>query len=211
MTKRFLLTIICILMQITSVYAASQLHVVSMQEFKTDKPTSEIKVQVIDNATVGKYNFQTDTILNCKVLHIVAPKRGKRNATFFVQPISYIEDSKKIDIMEEMYGKYSKFVLSKEELKKIPPFTVMKKAALMVGNFFVKGISIAYSFAEGVIKNENNNRIKSGVVNAYEESPLSYIEEGIELDIKTGDDFYFVFTTKEDVQEPNYTYTIEQD
>lgn len=59
-----------------------------------------------------------------------------------------------------MYGKYSKFVLSKEELKKIPPFKVMKNAALMVGNYFVKGLSIAYHFGEGFVKNEKDNRFK---------------------------------------------------
>ena len=45
-----------------------------------------------------------------------------------------------------------------------------------------------------------------GVTNAYEESPISLVEKGEQLDIKTGDDFYFVFKTEEDVQEPNYTY-----
>ena len=95
----------------------------------------------------------------------------------------------------------------KEELKKIPPFKVMKNAALMVGNYFVKGLSIAYHFGEGFVKNEKDNRFKSGVTNAYEESPLSYIGEGEQLDIKVGDDFYLVFKTEEDVEEPNYTYT----
>ena len=95
----------------------------------------------------------------------------------------------------------------KEELKKIPPFKVMKNAALMVGNYFIKGISIAYHFGEGFVKNEKDNRFKSGVTNAYEESPLSYIGEGEQLDIKVGDDFYLVFKTEEDVEEPNYTYT----
>ena len=110
-----------------------------------------------------------------------------------------------------MYGKYSKFVLSKEEIKKIPPTTVIKKAALTVGDYFVKGLSICYSFVEGVVKNEkDDNRLKSGVKNAYEESPLSLISEGEQLDIKVGDDFYLVFKTKEDEEEPNYEYTTEE-
>ena len=45
------------------------------------------------------------------------------------------------------------------------------------------------------------------IANAYEESPISLVEKGDELEIKTGDDFYFVFKTEEDVKEPNYTYT----
>ena len=112
-----------------------------------------------------------------------------------------------VKIKEDMYGKYSKTVLSKEELKKIPPAKVIKSAALMVGNYFVKGLSIGVSFVEGFAKNEKDNRFKSAVANAYEESPLSYVSEGEQLDIKVGDDFYLVFKTEEDEEEPNYTYT----
>lgn len=43
-----------------------------------------------------------------------------------MKPVSYTDGAEKVSIEEEMYGKYSKFVLSKEELKKIPPFKVMK-------------------------------------------------------------------------------------
>ena len=86
----------------------------------------------------------------------------------------------------------------------------MKNAALLVGNYFVKGLSIAYSFGEGFIKNEQDNRFKSGVTNAYEESPLSLVQEGEQLDIKIGDDFYLIFKTEDDVEEPNYTYTTNE-
>ena len=84
---------------------------------------------------------------------------------------------------------------------------MIKNGALLVGSYFVKGLSIGVSFVEGFAKNEKDNRFKSGVTNAYEESPVSLVEKGGELKIKTGDDFYFVFKTEEDVQEPNYTYT----
>lgn len=205
--KKLIILFFCILLQVSAAYAASQLHVVAIDEFKTDKPSKNLSVRVLEASDLGKYQIGTNAVLNCQVLGIVDPKRGKRNATFYVKPISFTTGSKTVSIKEEMYGKYSKFVLSKEELKKIPPFKVMKNAALMVGNYFVKGLSIAYSFGEGVVKNEKDNRLKSGVANAYEESPLSYIETGEQLDIKVGDDFYLVFKTEEDVEEPNYTYT----
>lgn len=207
MMKKLILIIVCVLLQVSASYAASQLHVIALEEFKTDKPSKNISVRVLEQTELGRYQIGTNALLNCQVLKIIDPKRGKRNATFFVKPISYTNGSETVAIEEEMYGKYSKFVLSKEELKKIPPFKVMKNAALMVGNYFVKGLSIAYSFGEGFVKNEKDNRFKSGVTNAYEESPLSYIGEGEQLDIKVGDDFYLVFKTEEDVEEPNYTYT----
>lgn len=202
----FLFVIICI--QVSSCFAATHLKVVAMDEFKTEAPAKEINVRVVEDATLGSYDLGVNSVLHCEVLAIVDPKRGKRNASFFVKPISYTTGNTTCIIEEEMYGKYSKFVLSKEEIKKIPPTTVIKKAALTVGDYFVKGLSICYSFVEGVVKKEkDDNRFKSGVKNAYEESPLSLISEGEQLNIKIGDSFYLVFKTDADVEEPNYTYT----
>ena len=106
-----------------------------------------------------------------------------------------------------MNGNYSKVVLTKEEIKKLPYGKMIKNSALLIGNYFVKGLSIGVSFVEGFAKNEKNNRFKSGVTNAYEESPISLVEKGGQLEILKGDEFYFVFKTEEDVEEPNYTYT----
>lgn len=198
MKKKICLILSCLLFQISSVYAAVQVKVAAINEFRTDKPSDSLDVKILEGTELGKYSMQTGSVLHCKVMKIIDPKRGKRNATFYVQPMYYIEGDKTVKIEEDVYGKYSKHVLSKEELKKIPPFKVMKSAALAVGNYFIKGISIAYSFGEGIVKNEQDNRLKSGVVNAYEESPLSYIGEGEQLDIKVGDDFYLVFKLEED-------------
>lgn len=205
--KKFAILIFAFFLHVTAVSAAVQVKVTALDEFYTASPAKTIDVKVREDITLGKYALGENSVLHCQVLRIVDPKRGKRNASFYIQPLEYTAGEEKIAIKEEMYGKYSKTVLSKEELKKIPPFKVMKSAALMVGNYFVKGLSIGVSFAEGIIKNEEDNRIKSGVVKAYEDSPLSYIEEGKELEIHAGDDFYFVFKTKDDVEEPNYSYT----
>ena len=205
----FIFVIICL--QMSSCFAATHLKVVAMDEFKTEAPAKEINVRVVEDATLGSYDLGVNSILHCKILTVVDPKRGKRNASFFVKPIFYTTGNTTCIIEEEMYGKYSKFVLSKEEIKKIPPTTVIKKAALTVGDYFVKGLSICYSFVEGFVKNDKDNRFKSGVSNAYEESPLSLISEGEQLDIKVGDDFYLVFKTKEDEEEPNYEYTTEEE
>lgn len=198
MIKKFVLLIICFLIQISAAHAAVQMKVIAINEFRTDKPSDSLDVRVVNETLLGKYTLGVNSILHCKVLKVIDPRRGKRNASFYVQPIYYIENDKTVNIEDEIYGKYSKFVLSKEELKNFPTFKFMKSAALTVGNYFIKGISIAYSFGEGVVKNEQDNRLKSGVVNAYEESPLSYIGEGEQLDIKVGDDFYLVFKMKDD-------------
>ena len=201
MIKKTMLLFACLLLTMTGASAAVQMKVIAINEFRTDKPSDNLDVRVVEQTELGEHTIGGNSILHCKVMKVIDPKRGKRNATFFVQPLYYIEGDKTVKIDDEIYGKYSKHVLSKEELKKIPPFKVMKSAALAVGNYFIKGLSIAYSFGEGVVKNDNDGRLKSGVVNAYESSPLAYISEGEQLDIKAGDDFYLVFKMKDDDEE----------
>ena len=203
--KKILLTLIC-LSQISACFAADYLKVTAMEDFSTDSPKDTFNVRLREEGTLGKYELPTNSILHCQVLQVVDPKRGKRNAVFFVKPLTYTQGDETLQIQEDMYGKYTTVVLSKEEIKKLPYWKMVKNGALMVGSYFVKGLSIGVAFVEGVAKNEQDNRLKSGVTNAYEESPISLVEKGEQLDIKTGDDFYFVFKTEEDVQEPNYTY-----
>lgn len=198
MKKKICLVLSCLLLQMTATYAAVQMKVAAINEFRTDKPSDSLDVRVLEGGELGRYNIGKDSMLHCRVMKVIDPKRGKRNATFFVQPMYYVEGDKTVKIEDEVYGKYSRHILSKEELKKIPPFKVMKTAALAVGSYFIKGLSIAYSFGEGIVKNEQDNRLKSGVVNAYESSPLSIINEGEQLDIKVGDDFYLVFKMADD-------------
>lgn len=204
-----ILTILVFMLMSLSCSAATHLKVISLENFSTNSPSKTIDVKLLDAATLGKYEIKEHSILHCNVVEIVDPKRGKRNATFFVQPAYYTKSGETIKIEEEYYGKYSKTVLSKEELKKIPPSRVVKKAALTVGNYFVKGLSIGVSFVEGIVKNKEDNRIKSGFVNAYEESPLAYVEEGEQLEIKVGDEFYLVFKIENSPDEPNYEYVLD--
>ena len=199
--KKVLLILALMFFQITACHAAVQMKVVALEEFKTDAPSETIKVKVLQDTVLGSYDIGVNSVLECQVLRIVDPKRLKRNASFYVKPLSYTVDGTVCEIEEEYYGKYSAFVLSKEEIKEIPAGKVIKKAAMTVGDYFVKGLSTCVAFVQGFAKNEKDNRLKSGVVNAYEESPLSYISEGQQLDIKVGDDFYLVFKTKEDEEE----------
>lgn len=206
MIKKTLLVLFCIIFQVSATMAAVQMKVSAQKEFRTDKPDYNINVKVLKDTELGNYEIPEGAILECKILEIVDPKRGKRNAGFYVKPESYFYNGNNFQIKEDIYGKYSKTVLSKEELKKIPPAKMVKNAALAVGNHFVKGLSLGVSMVEGVIKNEEDNRIKSGVKKVYKDSPLSYVEEGEQLDLKPGDEFYLVFKIDDD-EEPNYEYT----
>lgn len=194
MLKRILLTLACICINVAASMAATQIKVIAAEEFTTENPSEMINVIVPEETVLGEYTLGTNSTLHCKLLKVVDPKRGKRSAGFFVQPTSFTYQDETTVIKEDMYAKYSKFVLSKEELKKIPPFKIAKSAALSIGNYFVKGISIGYYFLEGAVKNEEGGRLKSGAKSAFDATPLSLVEEGAELDIKVGDEFYFVFS-----------------
>ena len=117
--KKIFWIIICFLLQIHSVNAATQVKVSALENFCTEKPKENFNVKIEENVTLGNYDIKKDTNLNCIILKVVEPKRGKRNATFYVKPFSYTYNNQSYPIKEEMYGKYSKRILSKEELKKL--------------------------------------------------------------------------------------------
>ena len=206
--KKIIILLMALLLP-SSVFAAVQVKVSAVDEFHTKKPADSIRVKVREDIVLGDYDLKQNDILKCSVCKVDNPKRGKRTAVFYVHPTSITSSDQVRSINEDYYGKYSKTVLSKEELKNIKPGKVIKKTALTIGSHFVKGLSTGVAFAEGVIKNDEDNRLKSGVVEAYKESPLSYIDKGEELDINTGDEFYLVFNIKDDEEpdEPNYSYT----
>ena len=209
MKNKFLLALLALLIQTTSVYADSQVKVAAMSEFKTTEPTQQMSVRVVEDSELDGYKLKSGDIINCTVVDVDAPKRGKRNAVFYVQANSITATNGSSTTLDKCYiGKYSKTVISPKELKNVNYGKVAKKAALTVGNHFVKGISTGVAFVEGVAENNEDNRLKSGLKNAYEESPLSYAGKGVELDIKPDETFYFVFKdTETSADKPNYTYS----
>ena len=207
MKNKITAVIIGLMLTISSAQAAIQMKVTAIEEFKTDAPTETLRVRVRENTVLGQYTIQSGDILNCKVLLVTDPKRGKQNANIYVEAVSYISSGKTTDINDEFVGKYSKTVLSKEEIMKMPKSGFIKKAALTVGSFYVKGLGPGVSLVEGITNDETGEPIRAGLKQVYKDSPLSYIEKGSELDLTVGDEFYLVFSHEEQEDKPNYTYT----
>ena len=191
--KSLILTFI-LLFGLTSVQAASdRIHVSSLEDFSTASPSKTLDVIVKEEGNIGEYLLKPDDVIHCNVVKTTSPKRGKRAAGFVVQPISYTTEGQTNSIYESYYGKYASKVISKEELKNIDKVKVGKKAAMTVGGHFVKGLAPAVTLAEGMIKNEEGNRIESGVKNVYKSSPLSYVEKGQEINLTPEQPFYLIF------------------
>ena len=194
MKNKYLSLFIALMLSFCAANAASdKVHVYANSEFKTAAPAKSINVTVISDTVIGTNALKAEDVLHCNVVKITNPKRGKRAASFTVCPVSYTSEGETKPISGNFYGKYSTNVLSKEELKNVDAMKVGKKAAISVGNHFVKGIAPAIAMAEGMVKNEEGNRIQSGVKQVYKDSPLSYVEKGKDLVIEPGDSFYLVF------------------
>ena len=199
MRNKIILSILTLFCSLSVVNAASdKVHVAAIEEFDTTKPLQKIDVQVIEPTTLGTHALHNGDIIHCNVIKVTDPKRGKRSASFAVCPTSYTTEGNTVTIKENYYGKYASKVISKEELKKVDKVKVGKKAVLTVGNHFVKGLTAGVTMAEGMIENEEGNRIQSGVKKVYKESPLSYVEKGQELKIEPGDSFYLIFKPSDD-------------
>lgn len=180
-----------------SALASDKLYVKALEDFSSAEPKKTFKVQVIENTTLDKIPMLKNDVLYCTLNKVTDPTRGKRNAKVIFNIISY-EDSRGIHEFEnKLIAKYSKSALTKKEIAKKPSRSTIRKTAGFAGNLFLlNGISYGLSFADGVAQNQEGNRLKSGAKQVYEDSFLSYVEYGDEIEIKKDDLFYLI--AKED-------------
>lgn len=161
---------------------AKTIKVVALKDFSTEKPSPTFRVQTIQdevfkNGTV----LEKGTVISGVVLKVEKPKRGKRDAYFEFIPTTIFYDGNEKTINKQIVVKVIAY--HSVDSKKMAVY-VAKKAA----DFAVKGASMGISFVQGVAQaDEGDNRIKSGFVKTYRDSPLSFIEVGSELNIDVGD------------------------
>lgn len=201
--KKFCWTIFLLLIILSQPVLAKPIAVEALSDFTTENPPKEMSIKLLEDIAVDDtLTIKAETIVDGNVVDVTDPKRLKRNASFTFVPTSYKDERGQVVVIKNYYpAKYT---------TKINKGQLAKSAALGVGSFFVKGLSIGYSAVEGAIKNEKDNRFKSSVTEVYQDSPLSYVEKGEELVIEKGQLFFLNFRTKDDVPEedkPNYEYT----
>lgn len=196
--KRFILTLSLMIIAAMPACALS-MKVSSMQDFTTEKPSDTLKVMVLvhtelDNGMV----FEEGTIIKGDIFDVKPPTRGKRNATFKFRPTSYSYNGKMVEIKNNtnLWGKYAPY-------KELDAAGMTLSAATFVGGQFLKVpfLGQAVSFAKGVVKNPDGNRLKSGATQIYKDSFVSYVEEGKEITLKKDELFLLKFKVKDDVEE----------
>lgn len=188
------------MLMFSSPVLAKSIPVEALNDFSTENPPKTMDVKILSEIVLDEtITLSQGDIVHGQITDISDPKRLKRDASFTFVPLYYTNANKGfIRINGYFPAKYTT-KLNKGELA--------KSAALGVGSIFVKGLSVGYSAVEGAVKNEDDNRIKSGAKAAYESSPFSYVEKGSEVVITKGQNFYLNFKQKEEAEEPNYEYT----
>lgn len=184
-------------------------EVESLSNFSTYNPPSSITVKLVEPLVLlPSLTLDAGGYLSGTLVDVVSPKRLKRDASFSFKPETYTTVDGEIHNLDiDVIASYT-VPLDKGQFA--------KNAALGVGNFFVKGLSMGVAAVKGAVQNEEENRIKSSAVSVYEASPFSYVEKGEDLDIKFSQSFYLKFPNPEKLQNSvekgqNYTYTIEKE
>lgn len=202
MRKIFLYTLL-ILGMISQPVFAKAIAVQALDDFSTENPSSSMRIKMLEDVVLDdNVSLNFGYIVSGKIVDVTDPKRLKRDASFTFVPLTYTDlNGITVDIKGYYPARYTT-KLDKGELA--------KTAALGVGSFFVKGLSLGYSAIEGAVKNEKDNRFKSSVNEVYEDSPFSYVEKGGEILIQKEQNFFLNFDEKDEEENdrnlPNYTY-----
>ncbi len=216
MRQKFLY--LCFLIVISCMFGkayAQTIEVTALESFSTAEPPKAITIKLNQQLELPESNvLDAGSVLKGDLVDIVSPKRLKRDAGFSFKPVSYTDLEGQIHNLElNIIASYTT-TLDKAGLA--------KTAALGVGNYFVKGLSMGVAAVSGAVKNDEGNRLKSSAVSVYDSSPFSYVEKGEDLYIEPDQVFLLKFPdadkikTQEVVQDDevkgqNYSYTIEKE
>lgn len=193
---------------------AQKIEVSSLNDFSTAEPPKAISVKLIEPLEIKDSQFlDAGIVLNGDLIDVISPKRLKRDAGFSFKPVTYTDlDGKTYNLDLNITASYT---------KPVDKGNLAKNAALGVGNYFVKGLSMGVAAVKGAVKNEEGNRLKSSAVSVYESSPFSYAEKGEDLYIKTNQNFFLKFPSPDkiakdnvqadEVKGQNYSYIIEKE
>lgn len=183
--KRFLITLILICLLVSPAFA-KMIKGESLNEFSTIYPASDFSIRVLEDSPIeALMPLRINMILEGKVIKIHSSRRCKRDSTFEFVPTSVTyngmtEEIKRPAVTIEVSG------LQPTNSPKKVAFTAARTA---VGIFFW-GIPQEISFAQGAIQAPDGMRIEYGLRKLYDDSMLSYIESGAELNVHKGDVLY---------------------
>lgn len=180
--KKFALIIsIFMLLSIQNVQAKT-IKVESLEPLSTMNPCPTLKIKTLEPEYLfDKTYLPPDTIISGIILKVNGPKRGKRNGYIEFIPTDYTYKGHTSPIID---SQITAKIIAYEPLD---PQKLTINTTKKVANYFLKGLISVGDFVIGAAEAKEGQRIKSGAIRVYQNSFLTYIEPGKELNIKTGD------------------------
>jgi len=160
-----------------------------MQDFSVERLDKDISFKLNTPFKINKdLTIPQGSIIVAHVYYVKPEKRLHKSGYFLCLVTNYKqEDSKKfVDISQDnICFRCKRF----DKLdKKDATITGVEITATTAASFFVPGVDLVYYFLKGAIQNTKaENRFKSGVHNAYDNSILWVFEKGAPIDLKSGD------------------------
>lgn len=187
MKQKFLYLVLILSTIVCNSAYAQTVEVKALESFSTANPPKTISIQLLEPVEIKKDEFVGNgSVLNGNLVDVVSPKRLKRDADFSFEPKTYTDkDGKSGRIKAKIKASYTEPIDKKQMAKT----TVVTAGNLLV----VPGFSMGVAAVEGVVKNQDGNRLKSSVSSVYEASPLSYAQKGEDIEIKAGQVFFLKF------------------
>lgn len=166
---------------ILSAYAEN-IRVISLQKFSTLDPAPTYRAKILDPCILQDGTILgQNTVISGKVIRVQNAKRGKRDGYFDIEidkinDYGVIRKIKSGALTARIVG-YSRF----------DPQEAAFTAARTAATFVFKGVVQGYYFTQGFMSSKGTDRVKSGLINAYKHSIISYLEPGEELTVQEGD------------------------
>ncbi|MBS4759230.1 MAG: hypothetical protein KHX03_00850 [Clostridium sp.] len=183
------------------VYAAQSVKVSALTPFNSLRPVTTMKVMTLERVEFKNgIVFEDGTVIYGEVFDVKQPKRAKLNASFKFRPTSYTYNGRTYEIDDpEFIAKYA-------EYKELDKAGLATSAATTAGGliFHIPLLSEGVSLVKGMWKNNENNRLKSGVKQVWDDSFFSYVEEGNDVVINKDTMFILKFKSSdsEDLDSP---------
>ena len=182
---------------------AKLIKVEAASDFSTANPPKTWKVIFVEDVeTKTGYVIKAGSVVEGNITNVVSPKKLKRDASFGYEPVYFY------DTEGNVYPIQSKVKANYGFRSKLKAKEITKKGALTAGNLVVPGFSYAVQTVEGIYKNEQDNRLKSGATAFVDSTPISLYKKGQEIEFKKGDIFKMNFKINDG---GNYEYTTEED
>ena len=176
------------LLLLAPIAEARLVKVIACSDFSTANPPKTWQLAFAEDLVTKKGQIvKAGSRVEGRITNVKPPKRMKRNASFVFEPFMFY------DTMNNAYPIQEKFVGKYSFGAKLKAKNVAKQGVLTAGGTVIPGFGVAVKTVEGVCKNEEGNRLKSGAVALVDATPVSLYKEGKEIEFKNGELFKLSF------------------